>query len=140
METEVTAASEEAATTQNFFGLTNDQQIIELGAHEYASTALTQLKHDSDEAGREVPELPMVFNDLQYRSILSAVAAELNDADGDGQIPTYFVVPYSSQQAVFAHPSVDSADEVAEFISNYPLEVVGPIKLSTVRDNWPHFE
>lgn len=141
MENEVSAAPvEETAVAQPFYGLTNDHRIIELGEHEYASAALNQLKHDDEEAGRDTEVLPMVFNDLQYRSILSAVAAELTDADGDGQVPTYLVVPYSTQQAVFPHPSVNTDEEAAEFVAEYPLEIVGPIKLATVRDSWPHFE
>lgn len=129
--------SDAPSADQQYFALTAEGSILILPPAEYASGALHKYRAECEAAGRETPNFPMIFNEHQYRSVLSAVAAELSDVDGNDLVPKYVVFPYSSQQAVFPHSSVDTEEEIAEFIATYPLEVAGPVLLSVVQDNWP---
>lgn len=126
-----------SAANQQFYGLTQDGSIIVLPQAPYANVALRLHAGECESKNEDQPEMSLVFNDFQYRSLLSAVDAELNDLDGDTLIPTYFIIPFATQLAVFPHPSVDTDDEAAEFLDGYPMESVGPFKLTDVRDNWP---
>lgn len=139
METQSAEIKQEmtSASNQQFYGLTDDSRIILLPLASYPVTALRLYIAACAEKEETPANIPLMFNVHQYRSVLSAVDAELNDVDGDGMIPTYMVVPYSSQQAVFPHPSVDTSEEALEFIASFPIEVVGPIELTVVRDTWP---
>lgn len=141
MENEViNAGGDETPVLNTFYGLTVDNKIIVLPEAEYPSTALHKFNNEREQAGESAQEFALVFNDFQYRALLSQVDAELNDVDGDGMIPSYLIIPLESLTAVFSHPSVDTDEEAAEFLANYPMLSVGPIKLADVRDTWPKVE
>lgn len=120
-----------------FYALTNDLRAFELPEAQYAAAALRQYHINCDQKGEAPVDNSVVLDVHQYRVIHSAVMAELEDADGDDLIPTYLVITKENLQAVFPHPSVDTPEEVAQFIETYPLAITGPILLTDVRDHWP---
>lgn len=131
------AAEIAAAPKVQFYGLTQEGGIVMLPLAPYASTALHLYNRQCAEDALKPANFPMIFNDHQYRAVLSAVEAELNDVDGDTLIPTYVVFPFDTLLPVFPHASVDTDEEVQEFIQGYVLEVAGPVKLEDIRANWP---
>jgi hypothetical protein len=126
-----------SAPKQQFYGLTLEGEIIALPEAPYANVALRLHAEACEGEGKTQPHMTMVFNLHQYRTILSAVDAELNDLDGDTFVPTYLIIPFANQLPVFPHHSVDTDEEAKEFIDGYAMEAVGPFKLTDVRDNWP---
>lgn len=127
----------ETTTKSQFYGLSEDGKITLLPPSEYASAALKAQQQEMAAKGEPAPRYTMILNQHQYSSILSAVDAELEDLDGDTLIPTYFIIPFSTQLAVFAHASVDTDEEAAEFIQGYPVVSAGPFKLADVKASWP---
>ncbi len=135
---------ETQATPQQFYGLTAEGEIIVLPKAEYAAGAIRQYMEEHKEQAKR---LDLTFTEHEYRGITSAIDAELNDVDGDTLIPTYFIIPYHTLHAVFPHPSVDTIDEVLEWLGNWReqssnngerlIEQVGPIMLSYAKANWP---
>lgn len=126
-----------APALEQFYGLTLDGKIIVLPPAPYANVALRMHAQKCEAEGVESPAIPMVFNTHEYRTILSSVDAELNDLDGDTFVPSYLIIPYANQLPVFPHHSVDTDSEAQEFLKGYPMESIGPFKLTDVRDNWP---
>lgn len=118
-----------------FYGLTDQGKIVLLPKAEYSSTALSRYQ---DEGGTE--SLALIFTEQQYRVILSHVEAELNDLDGDGLIPTYMVVSFVTQLPIFPHASVDTEEELLEFINSHDYQLSGGVKLTDIRDTWPQLE
>jgi len=131
------AAEIAAAANQQFYGLTLDGKIIVLPEAPYANVAIRLHAEQCAAAGEEQPAMSMLFNTHQYRSIMSAVDAELNDLDGDTHVPSYLIIPFHTQLAVFPHYSVDTDEEAEEFFKGYPMESVGPFKLTDIKANWP---
>jgi hypothetical protein len=97
-----------------------------------------------NEEKRKELTLSIIFGNAEYKALLSQVAAELNDTDGDGLIPTYLVIRTDTEQSMFLHSSVDNDEAAVAFIESYPTtaacKLVGPIELTTVRDEWPKDE
>ncbi|WJJ55092.1 hypothetical protein [Xanthomonas phage RTH11] len=137
-----TPAPADNAVNQQFFGISADGQILWLPEAAYPSDALRIYQANDEKPLR----IEMVLDANQYDIIRSAVDAELNDVDGDTLIPTYFVIPFHTQHAVFPHPSVDTEEEVKEWLENWIAQhssedrhvaVLGPFKLDDVKANWP---
>ena len=132
-----TSGKETPATVQGHFGLTADKQIVVLPDAEYPAGAV-HLYSSECEAENETPlQFTLILNDLQYRAIISHVAAELKDIDGDGLIPQYMVITMSGEQPIFLHASVDNDEDANAFLETCPMEVTGPILLKDVCDHWP---
>ncbi|QVD49334.1 hypothetical protein LUCX_264 [Xanthomonas phage vB_XciM_LucasX] len=122
--------------SNKFYGLVSeDFSIIEMEG-EYSSTALHNYEHAAKDAGVEPKDLILIFSEFEYTRILSSVEAELTDADGDGLIPVYVGVAFSTQLPVFPHASVDTEEEAAEFKANFPDELAGPFKIELTKA-WP---
>lgn len=137
-----TPAPDDGAVNQQFFGITSCGQICWLPEAAYPSDALRIYQANDEKPLR----IEMVLDANQYDIIRSAVDAELNDVDGDTLIPTYFVIPFHTQHAVFPHPSIDTEEEVQEWLTNWIathgseerlVSVIGPFKLDYVKANWP---
>lgn len=118
-----------------FYGLTDQGKIVLLPKAEYSSTALSRYQ---DEGGTE--RLDLILTEQQYRVILSHVDAELNDLDGDGLVPVYMVISFVTQLPMFPHASVDTDEELKEFIDSHDYQLSAGVKLTDVRDTWPQLE
>lgn len=137
-----TAAPDDGAVDQQFYGITKDGLICHLPEAPYASDAIRYYQEHDEKPLR----LELVLNQNQYDQVITAIKAELDDVDGDTLIPTYFIIPFHTLQPVFAHPSVDTEAEVAEWVTNFikvpegedsVIQILGPFTLEHTKTNWP---
>lgn len=122
---------------QHFYGLTQDGQIVTLPKHEYSSGALNALREEHEKSGTPMPELQMIFGEQVYRVIYSHMEVELDDIDGDGQVPHYMCVSFATQLPIFPHPSVDTEEGLEAFRSAHPVPLTNGIVLSEAKSAWP---
>lgn len=120
-----------------YYGLTEAGEMLVLPKAEYSSTALREWANALEAAVKPVPTLQIILDEHAYQVIYSHLDAEIEDRDGDGQIPHYLCISLQTQLPVFPHPSVDTPAEIAEFLQSYPTPLTNGVALTDAKQNWP---
>lgn len=122
---------------QQYYGLTEAGEIVLLPKAEYSSSALLAFIREHEQAGKTAPTLQLILSEEAYQVVYSHLEAELEDRDGDGQVPHYLCLAHTTQLPVFPHPSVDTEEELQEFFKNYPTALTTGVRLTDAKAKWP---
>lgn len=126
---------------KQFYGLlARPGRLVSLPPAEWSSAALIAHQSACEREGKLPEEFDLILTEDEYRVIRSHVQAELDDRDGDGQIPTFFTIQYETHLPVFPHPSVTTEEDMVDFVGGHSIPLTHGIRLTQVRDDWPALE
>lgn len=123
---------------QQFYGVhARSGRLVPLPKAQWSSAALLTYQTQCWRDGDHPEEFDLILTEDEYRVIRSHVQNELDDQDGDGQVPTFFTIQYETHLPVFPHPSVKSEEDMVAFVEGHSIPLTHGIRLATVRDQWP---
>lgn len=124
-----------------FYGVqARSGRLVSLPKAEWSSAALIAYQGDCERQGALPEEFDLVLTEDEYRVIRSHVQAEIEDKDGDGLVPTFFTIQYETHLPVFPHPSVQSEEDMVDFVEGHSIPLTHGIRLSQVAEQWPEVE